>query len=125
MKIVMSLVGVLMFNLSVLSAANVHVVTDVSFDLFQDLFCAVQPKSPTTFVMSSDFFKNHKDRYMTCSNQRYIIRYELPKAIDPKDPRHHAIYNIESPDATDRAFDCDAKADKAMNQVGLNCFPVD
>ena len=107
-----------------LQASDIHVLNTTTKAEFQTLFCALKPDQPTVFVMPSTFFKDNNDGKIKCSYGEYLVRYILPKSIDPKDPRHHAIFNIDSQSDDIASFDCDGKADVGMSEVGINCFPV-
>ena len=124
-KLVLSLTFIIVsLTSNNLQASNIHVLNSTTKIEFQTLFCGLKPDQPTVFIVPSTFFKQNNNEKIKCSYGSYLIRYILSKSMDPKDPRHHAIYNIDSQNDKTPSFDCDGKSDVGMSKVGINCFPV-
>ena len=85
---------------------------------FTAKLCSADKSVEHVFVVPVAVFKNSGE--VDCDFDKYTLRY-----INDKTDPGHVLYNIDPPKGVSKAFDCDAKADEGMKNIGVNCLPVD
>ena len=85
---------------------------------FSTKLCSADKSVEHVFVVPVAVFKNSSE--INCDFGKYALRY-----TDDKTDPGHVLYNIDPPKGVSKAFDCDAKADEGMKNIGVNCLPID
>ena len=111
---------VITFALSAASAvaATTQNTTQSVKESFASKLCSANKNAEHVFVVPVTVFKNNRE--ISCDFGKYTLR-----ANDDNADPGHVLYNIDPPKGVSKAFDCDAKADVGMQNIGVNCLPVD
>ena len=84
----------------------------------QPVFCAASKFHQAVFILPLKLVSEIDQ--LRCSQGVSVVR-----VTEPIDDPGHVLVNIDPPIGVSNTFDCDAKADKGMQAIAINCLRVD